>query len=65
MIGDGDCGEIGGMKIGRGNRSTRRKLTQVQYDCFSSVSTFRFTSTSDGTGEIYVTDIEVAFVYFT
>jgi hypothetical protein len=25
-IGDGDCGEIGGMKIGRGNRSTRRKL---------------------------------------
>jgi hypothetical protein len=25
MIGDGDCGEIGGMKIGRGNRSTRRK----------------------------------------
>jgi hypothetical protein len=25
MIGDGDCGEIGGMKIGRGNPSTRRK----------------------------------------
>jgi hypothetical protein len=25
MIGDGDCREIGGMKIGRGNRSTRRK----------------------------------------
>jgi hypothetical protein len=25
MIGDGDCGEIGGMKIGRGNRKTRRK----------------------------------------
>jgi hypothetical protein len=25
MINDGDCGEIGGMKIGRGNRSTRRK----------------------------------------
>jgi hypothetical protein len=25
MIGDGDCGEIGGMKIGSGNRSTRRK----------------------------------------
>jgi hypothetical protein len=25
IIGDGDCGEIGGMKIGRGNRSTRRK----------------------------------------
>jgi hypothetical protein len=23
--GDGDCGEIGGIKIGRGNRSTRRK----------------------------------------
>jgi hypothetical protein len=25
MTGDGDCGEIGGMKIGRGNRSSRRK----------------------------------------
>jgi hypothetical protein len=25
MVGDGDCGEIGGMKIGRGNRSTWRK----------------------------------------
>jgi hypothetical protein len=25
MIGDGDCGEICGMKIGRGNQSTRRK----------------------------------------
>jgi hypothetical protein len=25
MTNDGDCGAIGGMKIGRGNRSTRRK----------------------------------------
>jgi hypothetical protein len=25
MIGDGDCGESGGMKIGKENRSTRRK----------------------------------------
>jgi hypothetical protein len=25
MIGEGDCGAIGGMKIGGGNRSTRRK----------------------------------------
>jgi hypothetical protein len=25
MTGEGDCGKIGGMKIGRGNRSTRRK----------------------------------------
>jgi hypothetical protein len=25
MIGEGDCGAIGGMKLGRGNRSTRRK----------------------------------------
>jgi hypothetical protein len=25
MIGEGDCGEIDGMKIGRRNRSTRRK----------------------------------------
>jgi hypothetical protein len=29
MIDDGDCGAIGGMKIGRGNRSTRRKLVPV------------------------------------
>jgi hypothetical protein len=29
MIGDGDCGEIGGMKIGMGNRSTRRKPTRA------------------------------------
>jgi hypothetical protein len=27
MIHDGDCEAIGGMKIGRGNRSTRRKPT--------------------------------------
>ena len=26
MIGAGDCGAIGGMKIGGGNRSNRRKL---------------------------------------
>jgi hypothetical protein len=39
MIYDGDCGAIGGMKIGRGNRSTRRKpsavplcLPQIPYD---------------------------------
>jgi hypothetical protein len=25
MIDDGDCGEIGGIKIGRGNRSAQRK----------------------------------------
>jgi hypothetical protein len=25
MIDDGDCGAVGGMKIGRGTRSTRRK----------------------------------------
>jgi hypothetical protein len=27
MTGEGDCGAIGVMKIGRGNRSTRRKPT--------------------------------------
>jgi hypothetical protein len=39
MIGNGDCKEIGGMKIGRGNRSTRRKpapaplcLLQIPHD---------------------------------
>jgi hypothetical protein len=30
MIGEGDCGAIGGMKIGRGNQSTRRNLPQHQ-----------------------------------
>jgi hypothetical protein len=29
MIGDSDCGEIGGMKIGRGSRSTRRNPAPV------------------------------------
>jgi hypothetical protein len=29
MIDDGDCGAIGGMKIGRGTRSTRRKSAPV------------------------------------
>jgi hypothetical protein len=29
MIADGDCGAIGGMKIGRVNRSTRRKPAPV------------------------------------
>jgi hypothetical protein len=29
MIDDGDCGAIGGMKIGKGNRSTRRKPALV------------------------------------
>jgi hypothetical protein len=29
MIDDGDCGAIGGMKIGRGNRSTGRKHAPV------------------------------------
>jgi hypothetical protein len=39
MIDDGDYGEIGGIKIGRGNRSTRRKpapaphcLPQISHD---------------------------------
>jgi hypothetical protein len=31
MIHDGDCGAIGGMKFGRGNRSTRRKLPQCPF----------------------------------
>jgi hypothetical protein len=29
MIDDGDCAAIGGMRIGRGNRSTRKKPTPV------------------------------------
>jgi hypothetical protein len=30
MIDDGDCGAVGGIKIGRGNRSTQRKPAPVQ-----------------------------------
>jgi hypothetical protein len=30
-IDDGDCGAIGGMKIGRGNRSTRRISASVPF----------------------------------
>jgi hypothetical protein len=29
MIDDGDCGAVGGMKIGKGTRSTRRKPAPV------------------------------------
>jgi hypothetical protein len=29
VIGDGDCGAVGGMRIGRGNRSTRRNPAPV------------------------------------
>jgi hypothetical protein len=31
MINEGDCGAIGGMKIGMGNRSTRRKPAQRHF----------------------------------
>jgi hypothetical protein len=31
MTEEGDCGAIGGMKIGMGNRSTRRKLAICNY----------------------------------
>jgi hypothetical protein len=31
MIDEGDCGAIGGMKIGRGHRSTRRKPTPAPF----------------------------------
>jgi hypothetical protein len=30
MIDDGDCGAIGGMKIGRGNRSTQRNRSGLE-----------------------------------
>jgi hypothetical protein len=30
ILGDGDCGEISGKKIGRGNQSTRRKPAPPQ-----------------------------------
>jgi hypothetical protein len=33
MIDEGDCGVIGGMKIGRGNQSTRRYL--LEFDTLS------------------------------
>jgi hypothetical protein len=36
MIDDGDCGAIGGMKIGRGNRSTWRKPAQFHFVHYKS-----------------------------
>jgi hypothetical protein len=36
MNGDGDCGEIGGMKIGRENRSTHKAITaSYELKCIS------------------------------
>jgi hypothetical protein len=47
MIGDGDCEEIGGMKISRGNRSTLRKPTpaplcppQIPHDLHMTIPGF-------------------------
>jgi hypothetical protein len=34
MIDEGDCGAIGGMKIGRGNRSTGRKPAPAPSSAF-------------------------------
>jgi hypothetical protein len=36
MIGDGDCADISGMKIGKGNQSTRRKPTPAPL-CISQI----------------------------
>jgi hypothetical protein len=41
MIDEGDCGAIGGMRIGRGNRSTRRKPAPAPL-CPSSDPCFEF-----------------------
>jgi xanthine dehydrogenase iron-sulfur cluster and FAD-binding subunit A len=37
MIGDGDCGAIGVMKIGRGNRSSQRKPSAI-HNCVGFVN---------------------------
>jgi hypothetical protein len=37
MIDESDCGAIGGMKIGRGNRSTRRKPRVTKWPNFNIV----------------------------
>jgi hypothetical protein len=55
MIDDGDCGGIGGMKIGRGNRSNQRKPApaplcppQIAHDltCAAAVGSQRQTVSS-------------------
>jgi hypothetical protein len=38
MIDDGDCAAIGGMKTGRGNRSTRRRYDVVSANTVKVVS---------------------------
>jgi hypothetical protein len=42
MIGGGDCGEIGGMKIGKGNRSTQRKPELGVYPSNEIFLTYKF-----------------------
>jgi hypothetical protein len=39
MIGDGDCGEIGGMKIGRGTEVLGENLPQRHFDHHKSYMT--------------------------
>jgi hypothetical protein len=38
MIGGGDCGEIGGIKIGKGNRSTRNKPSPAPLCPYSRIT---------------------------
>jgi hypothetical protein len=47
MIGDGDCGEIGGMKIGRGHRRPRFKEEQW-WKCFGRAEINKLETTHSG-----------------
>jgi hypothetical protein len=38
MIDEGDCGAVGGMRLGRGNRSTRRKSASVNLSTTNTTS---------------------------
>jgi hypothetical protein len=43
MIGDGDCGEIGGMQISRGNQNTRREPAPAPHEFILHIlSNFKF-----------------------
>jgi hypothetical protein len=54
MIDEGDCGAVGGMKIGRGNRSTRKKPCPNATLSTSNPTWPEPDSSPDRRGEFYV-----------
>jgi hypothetical protein len=50
MIGEGDCGAIGGMKIGRGNQSTWR----ISYLLYFMLYTYLHSSATEWAGIVLI-----------